>query len=282
MHYMVTLPSRQMLLVGGGIFDYANGITTPMLYTYSDEVGWFATEAAKTNRERLYHNTALLLADGRVFLAGGNANRASLDTNEPIGKERESGTGQKKYNPDRVDRQVFSFGDGYMGTGIKPALAEDWTAEIYSPPYLFIDPDRRAVISNLTLLSTPPSESFNFSMNVKNKTHYLLHSNFEVEMQLLDLPLVSDCTHSSFGSVVLLKLGAATHGWDSGQRLFELNFNFDPYPTTLKFTTPNSTAEQIVPAFYHLFYNDCRGKPSVAVSVRFDDNVESIDGRAQA
>jgi len=281
MHYMVLLPNKQFLLVGGGNFDFANGVRTPVLWEYSEESGWSPTAVAKTNHERLYHNIAILLADGRVFLGGSNANRANLDTTEPIGKVRESGNGQKKYNPDRVDLQVFFFGDGYMGEGIKPAPAEDWTAEIYSPPYLFIDPDRRALISNLTLVSSPPSENFVFSTNIKNQTHYLLHSNLEVEMQLLHLPDVSDCPIGNFGSLVLLKLGAATHGWDSGQRLYEFTFSFDSYPTALGFTTPDSTAEQIVPGFYHLFYNDCKGKPSVAVSVRFDDNVESIDGRAQ-
>jgi len=277
MHYLVILPNRQLLAVGGGRFDFAHGVREPALYTYNSENGRYdiPIQAAQTTKEHLYHNTALLLGDGRVFLAGGNANRATLDTSEPVGVEREDDSiGQKKYNPDRVDTQVFFFGDGYMGSGVRPAPAEEWTAEIYSPPYLFIDPDRRAVISNLTLKSEPPSQSFVFKTNVADKTHYLFHSNFSVEMKLLDLPTLP-CTTDP--SVVLIKLGAATHGWDSGQRLHEINFYALTDPTAVMLTLPSANDEQIVPGFYHLFYNDCRGKPSVAVSVRFDDNVQSIN-----
>lgn len=72
-----------------------------------------------------------------------------------------------------------------------------------------------------------------------------------------------------------------THGWDNGQQLFDIPIESLDYGSgLLTFTTPSAEELQIIPAFYHLFYIDCKGKPAKAESVRFDNNVLTLRGRA--
>jgi hypothetical protein len=51
---------------------------------------------------------------------------------------------------------------------------------------------------------------------------------------------------------------------------------------SLALITLNATQAQIIPGFYHLFYVDCHMKPTVALYVRFDDNVQDVTGTAAA
>ena len=44
----------------------------------------------------------------------------------------------------------------------------------------------------------------------------------------------------------------------------------------LIFTSPDAKLNLIVPAFYHLFYVDCNGKPAPSLMVRFDDEADSV------
>jgi hypothetical protein len=283
MHYKVILPNRQVLVVGGGNYWFGHSVPHPVLYTSSssssDKGGYDAGKLmAPYTGERLYHNTALLLADGRVFMAGGNANRASLDTDQEIALPRDNSTvGQRKFNPRSVERDLYFLADGRMARGHRPSLAEEWTAEIYSPPYMFIDGTRRTMIDELH--KSPTGDIVSAVIN--NKRHYLLHSNMTIVLELSDIPGPELCEIEE-GYLTLVKLGSATHGWDSGQQLF--NITITPGSATretaskgsLEFKAPDSQTMQIVPAFYHLFYVDCRGKPTVAQSVRFDDNAESV------
>ena len=73
----------------------------------------------------------------------------------------------------------------------------------------------------------------------------------------------------------MIKLGSSTHGWDSGQKLYSLQFTPQDNYSTYKFLTPSAKKHLIVPAFYHLFYIDCKGKPAKSLIVRFDDTVDS-------
>lgn len=291
MHYKLILPNRQLLVVGGGNYWFAQGVRNPVLYTPFKRGGYDRGQLVAPHlNERLYHNTALLLANGTILLAGGNANRASFDATEDIGIPRASRDGQPKFNRNSVDTNLFFVADGRIGRGHKPAPAEEWTAEIYYPPYLFIDKDRRTEIENLTLLSPSPTEpTFNFVETIsnknRNKNHYLFHSNLQVRIELKNLPKPEDCTIDS--SLVLLKLGSSTHGWDTGQQLFEIPIqihvqNEGSDAGSLEFVVPDSEEMQIIPAFYHLFYVDCRGKPTIAESVRFDNNVQNIRDKADA
>jgi hypothetical protein len=96
-------------------------------------------------------------------------------------------------------------------------------------------------------------------------------------MDPTDLPDSCDIKECS---VLLLKLGSATHSWDSGQQIVDIPI-VSTAESSLDFTVPDSEIRKIVPAFYHLFYVDCHGKLTVSPSVRFDDTVGTVTGRAE-
>jgi hypothetical protein len=54
------------------------------------------------------------------------------------------------------------------------------------------------------------------------------------------------------GFVLLLKLGAATHGWDFVQQTFDIPIA-STAESSLDFKVPDSEIGKFVPAFYHLF-----------------------------
>jgi hypothetical protein len=84
------------------------------------------------------------------------------------------------------------------------------------------------------------------------------------------LPAAGNCT--GHPSLALIKLPSATHGWENGQRFFELDAQkVAGNPATWEFTMPSAESTNLPPAYYMLFYVDCRGKPSPAQMVRFDN-----------
>ena len=69
----------------------------------------------------------------------------------------------------------------------------------------------------------------------------------------------------------MIKLPSATHGWENGQKFIGLKINSGNTSNRITFTTPDAKTSNIPPAYYMMFYVDCKGKPSVARMVRFDD-----------
>ena len=68
LHNAVVLPDGRVMIVGGvQTFRYTGPVTTPELYDPATET-W--TPLAPQQASRMYHSTALLLPDGRVFSAG--------------------------------------------------------------------------------------------------------------------------------------------------------------------------------------------------------------------
>ncbi len=145
---------------------------------------------------------------------------------------------------------------------------EDWVAEIFSPPYLFIDPDRRAAIDGL---APTAKVGYQTQREIGGKTYFLIHSGGTYDVPLRGLP--TECPEGD-GKLDLIKLPSATHGWENGQRFVDLPFRPGAKGSsgTIRFQAPNAKAEAIPPGYYMLFYVDCKGKPSVARMVRFDDN----------
>jgi hypothetical protein len=272
MHYTVALPTGQMLLINGGNYDFYGPTFGPIMLTPQVDPKTGARKGYKRERmlealePRLYHNAAMLLPDGRVFVSGGNTARATVTprTGPP---EPFTGVGQPKPDLGRVDTGVYFFDDGPMAKGLPGQLTtptENWTAEIFSPPYLFIDGPRRAAI---TALGPVGKVDFTAEAKVDGQTFALFHSNTSYQLGLKDLPTTCDVEK---GRLVLIKLPSATHGWENGQQSFELTYRRAPGGIT--FTTPRAKAAMIPPAFYMLFYTDCAGKPVKEASmVRFDD-----------
>lgn len=273
MHYTIILPTRQVLVTGGGNFDFYGPVFYPTLMTPTFDAGnnftgYEMRRMAEALEPRLYHNTAVLLPDGRVFVSGGNSARATVHTGELLPADP-GRVGQPLPDLGLVDTDVYFFDDGPMAKFQKGMMAtptEDWVAEIFSPPYLFIDQNRRAAIKGIEPAAAP---GYQHKATLGGHTYFLLHSDLKYQVDLDGLP--SDCSNDK-ASLVLIKLPSATHGWQNGQAFVNLPFTVDTAaPTRIQFQAPNAKRANIAPAYYMMFYVDCKGKPSVARMVRFDD-----------
>ena len=277
MHYAITLPTRQILIINGGNYDFYGPLKYPIMLTPVFQgtafKGYEKTHMSEGVEPRLYHNAAVLLPDGRVFVSGGNTTRAMYNDRAgwPPPRNRQ---GQPKPDLRQVDLDRYFFADGPQGRGEKGTLttpAEDWVAEIFSPPYLFIDPGRRAAITSI-VPTVPAAFKGKYETTLGGKTYTLLHSGVNYAVKLDGLP--ASCADRN-ASLVLIKLPSATHGWQNGQQFVDL-----PYTgvgaTEIRFQAPDARRANIPPAFYMLFYVDCKGKPSVARIVRFDDGATEI------
>lgn len=271
MHYAIILPTRQVLVINGGNYDFYGPVFYPLLLTPRFEgdrfTGYHRQRMVEGVEPRLYHNNALLLPDGRILISGGNSARATVRSG--VDSAGVPTQGQPKPDLGRVDIDMYFFNDGPMARGQKGQLTtptEDWVAEIYSPPYLFIDPDRRAAITSIAPVVAPTD--YRPEAVIGGKTFNLLHSNAEYRVELAGLP--ERCPAGRQATLVLEKLSSATHGWQNGQQFYDLPFRTSG-TNEIVFRTPDARAANLPPAYYMLFYVDCRGKPAVARMVRFDD-----------
>ncbi|MBV8519519.1 MAG: DUF1929 domain-containing protein [Acidobacteria bacterium] len=269
MHYSIILPTKQVLIINGGNFDFYGPVFDPILLTPQYKAGVFSGYKrelmAAALEPRYYHNSAMLLPDGNIFVSGGNTARATYIT-RPIPPADPNRVGQPKPDLDSADIDVYFWNDGPMAKTQKGLLTnptEDWVAEIYSPPYQFIDGDRRAVID---FIYPYPSVPYKTKATIGNREVYLMHSGDVFRAHLGYLP--QKCTTDA--SLALIKLPSATHGWENGQRFMQLPIR-STGDYTIEFAAPNMREANMPPAYYMLFYVDCMGKPSIAKMVRFDN-----------
>ncbi len=238
MHVITLLPTKQLLVVGGGNYPYHDPLFRPLLLTADEKArGGYRMEYMNPGTQpRLYHCVSLLLPDGRVFVAGGNPGRAA----------RSEADGSIKLDTTR-DRQG-TYGLLPPGTW-SPFPAEIWQVEIFSPPYLFKSGPRPAI----TDAQVPGFVAFG--------------NEGEIEVE-----------HATSGAkVVLIKLGSVTHGWDVGQRLADLKFQQDPedskageFKASVQYTAPDNR-NLYPPGYYMLFYVNKDDQPSIAKMVRLGD-----------
>jgi len=279
MHYAITLPTSQILIINGGNYDFYGPVRYPILLTPIFDGKTFKSykkvHMSEAVEPRLYHNTAVLLPDGRVLISGGNTTRAMVHT-APVAPPDPFRAGQPLPDLTLVDIDRYFFGDGPQGKGEKGMLtipSEDWVAEIFSTPYLFIDPDRLPAITSIAPAG-PTVPSYQYQKEIGGKTFFLLHSRITYNVKLQGLP--STCS-SPKGSLVLITLPSATHGWQNGQQFIDLSFKVvNAQAGEIQFTAPDAQHTNIPPAFYMMFYVDCKGKPSIARMVRFDDQAMEL------
>lgn len=275
MHYTVALPTGQLLVINGGNYDFYGPVHHPLLLTprrdlaTGERAGYSIERMLDALEPRLYHNAAILLPDGRVFVSGGNTSRATVTPRGGPPPPHE-GPGQPPPDLDSVEVDLHFFDDGPMAKALPGQFVsptENWTAEIYSPPYLFIDQGRRATVTSLEPVG---AVDFTPSVTLGDRPFTLIKSGVTYRMGLAELP--PRCDPATAG-LALIKLPSATHGWQNGQQFVRLDFR--PTRDGLVFTAPNARRAMIPPGYYMLFYTDCRGKPAVARMVRFDDSANA-------
>ncbi|MEY3223095.1 MAG: hypothetical protein RLZZ203_1951, partial [Cyanobacteriota bacterium] len=233
----VILPSKQILVVGGGNYVFHLPVHRPLLMTPDPQASQgYKTEWMNPGTEpRLYHNNALLLPDGRVLVIGGQGAYAGWDDRKGAIKPPVNVSQQLRLDIKPGGVEIAEQGQNYLS-------AETWQPEIFNPPYLFIDGPR----PEITQAPSKITYGAEGSMGVTNPTDK--------------------------ASLVLIRLGSATHGLNFDQRLADLKFNQNisnnsgARMASISFTTPTDKHLH-PPGYYMLFYVNGKGKPSHAKMV---------------
>jgi hypothetical protein len=234
----VILPTKQILVTGGGNYVFYMPVYHPTLLTPDKKAAMgYQTQWMNPGTEpRLYHNNALLLPDARVLVLGGQGGYAVWDDRNgpitsPIDQARQVRLDVKAGGAELVDKGQNFFS------------AETWQPEIFNPPYLFI-PGPRPEISQ-----APEQITYGSQQAIA----------------------VSNPTESP--SLVLIKLGSSTHGYNFGQQLVDLEFQQNIASeaggkrANISFTAPTDK-HMHPPGYYLLFYVNAQGKPSHAKMVQ--------------
>jgi hypothetical protein len=196
-HTLTVLPDGDVLSLGGQARFNANSLAdSPVLQPEiwdPDSDTW--TAMASSVRPRGYHNTSLLLPDGRILLAGSG----------------------------RLDGSL---------------MANETTAEIFSPPYLNQGP-------RPTITSAPSTTSYG--------------QTFEIGTPDVD----------RIAKVSLVRIGSVTHNFNMDQRWQQLSFR--KVGSKLEIDAPTS-ANTAPPGIYYVFILDANGVPSKAAIVSIPAN----------
>jgi Domain of unknown function (DUF1929)/FG-GAP repeat len=221
-----------------------NGSTTAVSSTASMSVG------------RRQHNLTIL-ADRSVLATGGmsRATSSTVDLNNPVfAAERwdpATGTWTVLSSASRVreyhssatllpDGRVLTGGGGVCATCVNVGYLEK-NVEYFEPPYLYKKDGSGQKANRPVIGSAPATATYGEKLDV---------------------------TSSQAGSIAkvgLVRLGAATHSQDQGQRYVPLTF--DTSGSTITATAPANS--NIAPAgYYMLFITDNAGVPSVAKMIK--------------
>ncbi len=233
----------KILVLGGGEQPSTNTAVTIDL-----EGGVQAQATAPMNYERTNLN-ATLLADGSVFVNGGNTSGlvfedktsvyASEIWNPETGSWQLAAAAKTPRNYHAVslllpDGRVWTAGGGGCGT----CTVNHQNAEIYYPPYLF-KKDDSGLLADRPRISAGPStmtydESYTFATP----------------------------TPAAIEKAALVALGSVTHAFNMNQRYLPLTIDSST-ASTLTLTSPKN-ANLAPPGYYMLFVVDTEGVPSVA------------------
>ena len=234
MHVATLLPTKQILVVGGGNYPYHDPLVRPILLTAKDKTCGGLPPGIHEPRNPA---EALSLRLALAARWSGLRRRREPRSGRAVGRTARSGSTlpATARGPTASSRPVASF-----------IPVENWQVEIFSPPYLFKSGPR----PEITDAHVPGFVAFGETGKI------------EVQHATPD------------AKVVLIKLGWVTHGWDLGQRLADLKVEQVFEVTTpeqtkasVKYTAPTNR-DLYPPGYYMLFYVNNQGQPSIAKMVR--------------
>jgi hypothetical protein len=237
-------PGKILLVGGGGPTNTAEKID---LNTGS---GWEPAGQMKVARRQM---NATILADGTVLVTGGS-NASGFNTkptnDSVLAAERWSPTAgwtllarqthYRLYHSTALllpDARVLSVGSGHPAAS---GLTDDFTAELYSPPYLFNLDGTDA--SRPSISSAPSSVTYGQAFSV------------------------TTTSPATIAKVTWIRLSTVTHATNMNQRLNYLTFSATG-ASTFSVTAP-ANRNLAPPGHYMLFLVDEQGVPSVAKIVQ--------------
>ena len=193
--------------------------------------------------DRMWGN-ATLLADGGIVVSGGSGVANEL-TNVAYQVElynKLSGTwtlGSSAAIPRLYHSSTLLLPDGSVltGGGGAPGPVNELNAEIYYPPYLYLNDGSGNPAPRPTLVSAPSTLNMN--------------QNFSLTVGAND----------KVGAINLIRLGFNTHSFNPEQRLIPLPFSQNGTNIT---ATLNTSPELVPPGYYMLFVLNTSGVPAVA------------------
>ncbi len=245
----VMYDSGKILIVGGNTTPTATAEVIDL--NAGGGASWRPVGSMAIGRRQL---NATILADGKVLATGGtNApgfNSAPTDSRvmaaELWNPATEQWTTLARMSHQRVyhssalllpDGRVLSVGSGEPAA---TTLSDDYTAELFSPPYLF-KPDGTPA-TRPTIASVPLSISYGQSFSVQS-------------------PEAASITR-----ITWIRLGSVTHSFNQNQRLNTLSFTHSG-ATGLSVSPPGNN-RLAPPGHYLLFLINSAGVPSVGKIVR--------------
>jgi len=243
----VMYDAGKILIVGGG----NTTATAEIIDLTQSSPAWQQTASMYYPRRQM---NAVILANGQVMASGGAAGSGfNPATNISYTPEiwdpgTQQWTEMANYKMPRLyhsetllltDGRVLSVGGGQpAATG----LADNFNAEIYSPPYLF-NPDGSAVTASRPIITSAPAS-----------TTY--GSNFQLTVQNVA---------AGTAKVLWIRLGSVTHAINMNQRLNHLTATQSGQTITV---TAPANANLAPPGHYLLFVLNANGVPSVATVVQ--------------
>ncbi len=257
----------KVLVAGGGDITEGGQTHVPTKTSYIVDVSDTSTKppvttVTKTPTDmsvgRRQHNLTVL-ADGSVLATGGmsKATNANVDLTNPVfAAERwdpatktwtvlSSASRVREYHSSATllpDGRVLTGGGGVCASCVSLGYLEK-NVEYFEPPYLYKKDGSGQKASRPVITTAPASATYGQKFDV---------------------------TSSQAGSIAkvgLVRLGAATHSQDQGQRYVPLSFAASG--STITATAPATS--NIAPAgFYMLFLTDDAGVPSVAKIIKIE------------
>ncbi len=242
-HYSVLLPTGQFLVVNGGNYEQYRGNYNPLLFTYDKATHQYNSKyMQRAQFPRFYHNVALLLPDGRVWINGSNRDRAIV---------HENGQVEQGNVPPGLGNDPLAKENDIKNIPAGEKIEKEFTkVEIFSPPYLFDENGKRIVPEDRPEILDAPAKIKHDTKNILLKVR----------------------GSGVGGHVNMIKFGSATHAWDMGQKLIALDLKHNP-DQMVSVNFPGN-AYYMPPGHYMMFYVNSKGVPSVARTVVVEPQIK--------